>query len=134
MHLGNVFSALLSWLSAKSKGGRWLLRIEDIDPQRSKKEYAQLLMDDLEWLGLSWDGTPVYQSERSDLYEHYFQQLKEKGLRNLLQVNVLMDMAAGCEPRRTCSSNHAGWEIPQPGEGISSRDTEETEALGDRDH
>ena len=80
MHLGNVFSALLSWLSAKSKGGRWLLRIEDIDPQRSKKEYAQLLMDDLEWLGLSWDGTPVYQSERSDLYEHYFQQLKEKGL------------------------------------------------------
>lgn len=80
MHLGNVFSALLSWLSAKSKGGRWLLRIEDIDPQRSKKEYAQLLMDDLEWLGLLWDGEPVYQSERSDLYEHYFQQLKEKGL------------------------------------------------------
>lgn len=80
MHLGNVFSALLSWLSAKSKGGRWLLRIEDIDPQRSKKEYAQLLMDDLEWLGLSWDGEPVYQSERSDIYEHYFQLLKEKGL------------------------------------------------------
>ena len=80
MHLGNVFSALLSWLSAKSKGGRWLLRIEDIDPQRSKKEYAQLLMDDLEWLGLLWDGEPVYQSERSDLYEQYFQLLKDKGL------------------------------------------------------
>jgi len=62
-----------------------------------------------------------------------FRKLKEKGLRNLLKVNVLMHMAAGCEPRRTCSSNHAGWEIPQPGEGISSRDTEETESLGDRD-
>ena len=56
------------------------MRIEDIDPQRSKKEYAQLLMDDLEWLGLLWDGEPVYQSERSDLYEQYFQLLKDKGL------------------------------------------------------
>ena len=40
MHLGNVYAALLSWLSAKSKGGEWLLRIEDIDPGRSKQEYA----------------------------------------------------------------------------------------------
>ena len=47
MHLGNMFSALLSWLSAKSKNGQWLLRIEDIDPQRSRMEYAKLLMDDL---------------------------------------------------------------------------------------
>ena len=51
MHLGNVFSALLSWLSAKAKGGTWLLRIEDIDPQRSHQEYADMLMDDLTWLG-----------------------------------------------------------------------------------
>ena len=72
MHLGNVFSALLSWLSAKSKGGEWLLRIEDIDPQRSRREYAQWLMDDLTWLGLTWDGEPVYQSQRSDIYEHYY--------------------------------------------------------------
>ena len=47
MHLGNVFSALLSWLSVKSRGGEWLLRIEDIDPDRSRREYADLLMDDL---------------------------------------------------------------------------------------
>ena len=44
MHLGNVFSALLSWLSVKSKGGKWLLRIEDIDPGRSRQAYADLLM------------------------------------------------------------------------------------------
>lgn len=80
MHLGNVFSALLSWLSVKSKGGDWLLRIEDIDPARSRQEYADQLMRDLEWLGLTWDGTPVYQSQRSDIYEHYFQFLTDKGL------------------------------------------------------
>lgn len=80
MHLGNVFSALLSWLSAKSKGGRWLLRIEDIDPQRSRMEYAQLLMDDLQWLGMAWDGEPVFQSLRTDIYEHYYNRLQQQGL------------------------------------------------------
>jgi glutamyl-tRNA synthetase len=80
MHLGNVFSALLSWLSAKSQGGQWLLRIEDIDQGRSRQAYADLLMSDLEWLGLSWDGEPVYQSQRSDIYEHYFQMLKAQGM------------------------------------------------------
>ena len=80
MHLGNLFCALLSWLSAKSKGGEWLLRIEDIDPARSRKEYADLLMDDLHWLGLEWDGDPVVQSERTDIYEHYFRQLQARGL------------------------------------------------------
>lgn len=80
MHLGNVFCALLSWLSAKSKGGEWLLRIEDIDPQRSKREYAMQLMDDLEWLGLGWDNEPVWQSQRGDIYGHYLLKLKEMGL------------------------------------------------------
>ncbi|MCR4602007.1 MAG: tRNA glutamyl-Q(34) synthetase GluQRS [Prevotella sp.] len=80
MHLGNMFSALLSWLSARSEGGQWLLRIEDIDPVRSHAEYARLLMDDLQWLGLSWDGTPVYQHERDDIYTYYFNKLKEQGL------------------------------------------------------
>jgi glutamyl-tRNA synthetase len=80
MHLGNVFSALLSWLSVKSRGGEWLLRIEDIDPVRSHQAYADLIMDDLEWLGLPWDAQPVYQSERSDIYQHYFEQLCEQGL------------------------------------------------------
>lgn len=80
MHLGNVFSALLSWLSAKSQGGTWLLRIEDIDPQRSKQEYAEFIMDDLHWLGLDWDEGPYYQSERGDIYEHYLKQLTDNGL------------------------------------------------------
>jgi glutamyl-tRNA synthetase len=80
MHLGNVFAALLSWLSAKSQGGKWLLRIEDIDPQRSHREYAELIMDDLRWLGLEWDEGPYWQSERGDIYEHYLKVLADKGM------------------------------------------------------
>ena len=80
MHLGNVFSALLSWLSAKSEGGRWLLRIEDIDPARSRQAWADLIMADLEWLGLTWDETPLYQSQRSDVYQHYYDLLRRQGL------------------------------------------------------
>ena len=73
MHLGNVYSALLSWLSAKSQGGQWILRIEDLDPQRCKREYAVQLEDDLRWLGLDWDAGgidhPDYvQSQRGDVY------------------------------------------------------------------
>ena len=80
MHLGNVFCALLSWLSAKSQGGEWVLRIEDLDPQRSKKDYALQLMDDLQWLGLPWDGEPVWQSQRGDIYEEYLLNLTNMGL------------------------------------------------------
>lgn len=80
MHLGNVYAALLSWLSAKSKGGEWVLRIEDIDPTRSKQEFADRIMDDLEWLGLTWDGEVTYQSKRQDIYEHYFELLRKEGL------------------------------------------------------
>ena len=80
MHLGNVYAALLSWLSAKSKGGEWVLRIEDIDPTRSKQEFADRIMDDLEWLGLTWDGEVTYQSKRQDSYEHYFELLRKEGL------------------------------------------------------
>ena len=89
MHLGNVYAAMLSWLSAKSRGGTWLLRIEDLDPQRCKREYALQLEDDLRWLGMDWDegGTenrgnlgPYSQSERSYIYKVYLDKLKAKGL------------------------------------------------------
>lgn len=76
MHLGNVLAALLSWLSAKQQGGLWRLRIEDLDPQRSRREYADGLMRDLEWLGLTWDGEVVWQSHRTEIYEQYLQKLQ----------------------------------------------------------
>ena len=55
LHLGNLFCSLLAWLSAKQQGGRILLRIEDLDPARSKREYTDQLQRDLEFLGLDWD-------------------------------------------------------------------------------
>lgn len=79
MHIGNVYAALLSWLSARSQGGGYVLRIEDIDPQRSRKEYAEQIRVDLHWLGLDWDEEYV-QSERFAHYEHYLAKLKEMGL------------------------------------------------------
>ena len=80
MHLGNVFAALLSWLSPKSRGGGWILRMEDLDTLRTKEEYAQLLRDDLRWLGLDWDEETEPQSKRSAVYDRYFEILEEKNL------------------------------------------------------
>lgn len=75
MHLGNVFTALLAWLSVRAQGGRLLLRIEDLDPARSRPEYADALRRDLEWLGLFWDDEMPLQSTRDAVYEIYFSRL-----------------------------------------------------------
>ena len=80
MHLGNVFAALLSWVSPKSRGGDWILRMEDLDTLGTKEEYAQLLRDDLRWLGLTWDEETEPQSKRSAVYDRYFELLEEKKL------------------------------------------------------
>lgn len=80
MHLGNVFAALMSWLSPKSRGGGWILRMEDLDTLRTKSEYAELLRSDLRWLGLDWDEETEPQSLRSHVYDRYFDQLREKNL------------------------------------------------------
>ena len=77
MHLGNAFSCLLAWLSARSAGGRIILRHEDLDPRRCRREYALQLEEDLLWLGLDWDeggsagGERYFQSSRRDIYEFY---------------------------------------------------------------
>ena len=80
MHLGNVFAALLAWLSVRSRGGEMVLRMEDLDTQRTKEEYAEILRQDLNWLGLSWDWEMPAQSQRSTVYDGYFQKLEEMGL------------------------------------------------------
>jgi glutamyl-tRNA synthetase len=80
MHLGNVFSALLAWLSVRSQNGKMLLRIEDLDPDRCRPEYAETLKDDLRWLGLDWDAETPWQSTRSDIYAHQFSRLQSLGL------------------------------------------------------
>ncbi|WP_294516587.1 tRNA glutamyl-Q(34) synthetase GluQRS [Atopobium minutum] len=79
MHLGNVFSLLVAWLSAKHTGGKIILRIEDIDPRAANPQQAQLLMADLEWLGLSWDEGPYFQSKRIKLYDQAIADLTNQG-------------------------------------------------------
>ncbi|MDB1875398.1 tRNA glutamyl-Q(34) synthetase GluQRS [Collinsella aerofaciens] len=80
MHLGNVFSCLCSWLSARSQGGRITLRIEDLDDRCKRPELAAQLINDLAWLGLEWDEGPYYQHDRLDLYESALHQLQDAGL------------------------------------------------------
>lgn len=77
MHLGNALSAMLAWLSAKHQGGEILLRIEDLDPARSKAEYAQGIMDDFRWLGLLWDRRATDQSKRGEAYAAALRQLEQ---------------------------------------------------------
>ena len=80
MHLGNVFTALLAWLSAKSQGGDIVLRVEDLDPDRSRPEYVRALLEDFRWLGLDWDVRAQDQSERGAIYEEAMDRLREQGL------------------------------------------------------
>ena len=80
MHLGNVFAALIAWLSVRSKDGQLVLRMEDLDTQRTSSDFAEVLRQDLTWLGLNWDRETAPQSQRSDVYDRYFEILREKGL------------------------------------------------------
>lgn len=80
MHLGNVFAALLAWVSARAAGGEFVLRIEDLDPERSHAEYADAIRDDLRWLGLQWDREMPLQSTRTPVYAEFFVRLRAMGL------------------------------------------------------
>ncbi len=83
MHLGNVFCCLLAWLYAKSRGGKIILRIEDLDSMRCPRANADTLARDLEWLGLLWDegaysagdAESYFQSQRAAVYQSYFERL-----------------------------------------------------------
>ena len=80
MHLGNVFAALIAWLSVRSRDGEMVLRMEDLDTQRTSGEFAEILRDDLRWLGLDWDVETAPQSERSVVYDRYFEKMMDEGL------------------------------------------------------
>lgn len=88
MHLGNLFAALLAWLSARSQGLRFILRIEDLDVVASKSSYIPVIEDDLRWLGIDWDEggleggphAPYLQHERFDRYQQAFDLLQGRGL------------------------------------------------------
>lgn len=79
LHLGNVLCAMLAYLSARSQGGRFLLRIEDLDIPRCPASLGRAAIDDLTALGFTWDEPPLYQSQRSEIYRQALQFLTEQG-------------------------------------------------------
>jgi len=79
LHLGSLFAAVASWLDARFHQGRWILRIEDIDPPREVEGSADLILQSLEAHGLEWDGEVQYQSARIDLYMQHLELLKTAG-------------------------------------------------------
>ena len=87
LHLGNAWAFLLAWLACRSKGGSLVLRMEDIDPDRSRAEYADAIIRDLRWLGLDWDegpdvggpAGPYTQSARMELYADALNRLDRAG-------------------------------------------------------
>jgi len=80
LHIGTARTAVFNWLFAHHHGGKFILRIEDTDLERSKPEFTQNIFEGLTWLGLNWDEEPVYQTARMDLYREKIQQLIEKGV------------------------------------------------------
>jgi glutamyl-tRNA synthetase len=105
LHLGNVRSALLGWLQARAAGGRFLLRVEDLDPDRSRPEAVDFLFEDLAYLGLDWDGPVMRQSERGAAYDAALAALTAKGL-------VYPCWCSRAEIARAASAPHVGEEGP----------------------
>ena len=136
LHLGNARTALFSWLFARHHGGRFVLRIEDTDTERSKEFYTSALMDDLRWMGLEWDAGPgkgppgeeYHQSRRGAVYARHSATLDARGLTYPcyctpfeLDLSRKSQLAAGRPPRYagTCRELPAEARVRKSAQGIS---------------
>jgi glutamyl-Q tRNA(Asp) synthetase len=107
LHLGHAFSALTAWDRAQAEGGRFLLRMEDIDTIRCRPEYVRQVLDDLAWLGIRWEGPVMYQSRRGAAYRAALRDLWTRGLLYRCRCRRKDLMDAGAAPQE-------GWEGPPP--------------------
>ena len=115
LHLGNARTALFNWLLARGRGGRFLLRIEDTDRERSRPEFAARIYEDLRWLGLEWDGPIVLQSARGEAYTEALDRLERAGriypcycTPLEIEANRRAQLAAGRPPRYAGTCRHLG--------------------------
>ncbi|MCD6319586.1 MAG: glutamate--tRNA ligase [Candidatus Desulfofervidaceae bacterium] len=121
LHLGNARTAIFNWLFARQLKGKFVLRIEDTDKERSSPEYEQQLKENLKWLGLSWDEgpdeggpfAPYRQSERLEIYQHYLKKLLEQGRayycycsQEELEAERKLCLAQGHPPRYSGKCRH----------------------------
>ena len=139
LHLGNARTALFSWLFARHHGGRFILRIEDTDTERSKEFYTAALMDDLRWMGLAWDAGPdsakkdgageeYHQSRRGAIYARHSAALDARGFTYPcyctpleLELSRKAQLAAGRPPRYagTCRELSPEARVRKSAQGIS---------------
>lgn len=105
LHLGNVRSALLGWLQVRALRGEFLLRIEDLDVERCRPHFTEGLFEDLTYLGLTWDGEVLHQSQRAAVYEAALQSLEAKDL-------VYRCYCSRAEVARAASAPHVGEDGP----------------------
>ena len=125
LHLGGARTALFNWLFARHNQGKFILRFEDTDRERSKPEYVKSIIEALKWLGLDWDEGPYFQSKRLEIYQKYAQKLFEEGKayycecsKEILEKKKKKMLEKGLKPRYdgTCREKNLG-----PGEGRALR-------------
>ena len=108
LHLGNLQTALLSWLQARQAGGVWLLRIDDLDTPRNRPGAVEAIQADLRWLGLHWDGAPILQSTRRGIYNSWLSWLRRSG--QLFPCRCSRRELAGLQRYPgTCRDQPANW-------------------------
>lgn len=121
LHIGGARTAIFSWLLARHYGGKFILRIEDTDVERSRQEYTDSILASMRWLGLDWEGEPMYQTQRTEVYNRYVDTLLETGHAYWCsctpeEVDAMREnaKAKGLKPRYSglCRSRKVG-----PGEG-----------------
>ncbi len=121
LHLGGARTALFNWLFARHHKGKFILRFEDTDRERSKQEYVDSILEALKWLGLNWDEGPYFQTQRLELYKKFAQKLYEEGKayycecsKELLEEKKKEMLKKGLKPKydKTCRDKNLG-----PGEG-----------------
>jgi glutamyl-tRNA synthetase len=123
-HVGNARTYLIAWLSARSQGGRVVLRIEDIDSPRVKPGAAEQALDDLHWLGLDWDHGPIVQTERLPLYEAVLRRLQ-------LAERVYPCTCTRSDVERAASAPHLDQEGPVYPGTCANRRAADASSLGD---
>ena len=125
LHLGGARTALFNWLFARHNQGKFILRFEDTDRERSKPEYVKSIIEALKWLGLDWDEGPYFQSKKLEIYQKYAQKLFEEGKayycecsKEILEKKKKKMLEKGLKPRYdgTCREKNLG-----PGEGRALR-------------
>jgi glutamyl-tRNA synthetase len=125
LHVGHARTFLIAWLAARSRGGRIILRIEDIDTSRVRPGATETAIADLEWLGLDWDDGPYVQSQRIAAYGDALERLKRKEL-------VYPCVCTRADIERAASAPHAEDEGPTYPGTCARRSASEAEILGDR--